>query len=232
MKKKKVVQVLNALICDFLQAKGYEQYQKGNEIGWINRQSKGDLYFFDLGLIPAGGLNSGIFKLEPSLTVSIKEVEDIYRLVTTNKYLNNEISFRTFAFNLSSLDAFPDGIIRGIGHPRYNWIIDREENISSVEKKLRTSLEEIAFPWIEENASVPKVDELFNENLKSYIIYSPSNPDRAMRGIIAGKLVGRSNLKEVIFLYDNLLRKCAENIQREYNALKTLLPKIEQKYFI
>ncbi|MCO5238370.1 MAG: hypothetical protein M9933_19095 [Chitinophagaceae bacterium] len=231
MQKKEAVRILNELISDLLTKEGYNPFQRGNEIGWINRRQTGDISFIDFGYIPAGSLNSGVFRLDPSITVSIKEIENIYKMVTTNKYLNDEIDFRTVFFKLINLEAFKDGIIKKAEHPYYRWLIDSEESIKIVEKQIRKIIEEIALPWININANVPMIDKLFNENLKSLIIYSPSNPDRAMRGIIAGKLVGRSDLEKIIKIYDKIIERCSQNIQTEYDALKRVLPSIEPRYF-
>lgn len=227
MTKKQYIKIFDNYLSDKFALNNFVPYQNPNEAGYICRIKNGDVYFMGLGYYSWWNEITGkrdAFRIDPYVVISISEIEKEYKKITVNKFLKHEIDYRTITTNAASIIAFPDGIIKGVGHNRLDWLIQQESDVTIVAEKVWDCFKEVILPYIQFNASVIGIDYLFNNNLDKFIIHDKMY--RPTKGIIAAKLVGRKNISELIQYYDMEIKDWSDATQQEYIKLKDILPTI------
>jgi len=232
MKKKDAVANLNYQVKDFFELHGFKSYETPYETGWIKEIENGDVYFIGLGYVPRISINTGkkeSYQIEPELTICIDEIEQHYKKISLNESLKYVIDYRTLSARLGLLKGYPTGIINSSEHYFCNWVAHDIEDFKNIGLQVVDIVKQVALPYIEKNANVFAVDKLINENLTEQIVHIGTLPNRAIRGLIAARLVGRKNLADIMRYYDVIMNEATPNLQAEYKAIKSTLHSIRQK---
>lgn len=118
-----------------------------------------------------------------------------------------EISSR--GLKLNDLKTIGNSIAEIIANPTGEYLNRHNElkiffdelNPDATANALLKYFEGVALPYIERFANWQSLDEIFNTNLDKWLVHCSSNPDRNIRGIIIAKMLGKSNISELVMLH-------------------------------
>lgn len=226
MKKTEAIKTLNATVETFFKEKGFKPYKCDTEIGWI-KKNESDLIFIDFGYVrmihPETGRRES-YNINPSITISNNKIEEHYRRVTVNSSLKDPIEFRTVCVKVAVLENCKDGFFTK-EHNNYDWEIDNENAIERIAPLLIDKIDTFGLPIYQKLKTVEQIDRVYNNlnTLDKPLIYPLLIPMRAIKGIIAAKIVNNNNLNYLISYYEKEISNWNEMYRKEFYNLKEYL---------
>ena len=226
MNKTEVINNLNIAVNSFFSKHNFKPYKYDSEIGWIQK-NENDLLFIDfnyIGLIHPDTGRRESYNINPIITISNNEIEKHYKNITNNSYLKDPIEFRTVCVKVAVLENCKDGFFTG-PHYNYVWEINYQSDVAKISSLLIDKIENVVLPNYEKLKTVEQIDKLYNDinTLDKSLIYLFGIPPRAIKGIIAAKLVDNKNVSLLIDYYSKDVLKWNEMYQKEFHNLKEYL---------
>lgn len=225
MKKQDVIKLFDLYLKESLFKWGYKPFANKYEAGYINLRPNGDVYFLGMGYHSWWNEITGkrdAYRIEPYLVICLQEIENIIKQVTNVKNIDSPIGFRTFNFNIASAIAFPDGIIKGVGHNTFDWKVFENEDVLRISSEIELLFENILPQVINNLNTIEKAERICNHNIDAQLLYTISTPDRCLRGIIAAQIL-KKDTSMLIKYYDSISNNWSESAKNEYAKLKILV---------
>lgn len=173
-------------------------------------------YIFNM-LLTAWNLS---YSLSIRLWISQKQIEDIYESIVGKSH---GLTFGEE--HIERIYYSPDGreIVKGDGLGI--WLVNDEDVYNSTET-LKTYYYKIAKPYFNKFTTLEAIDDFINN---PPFEYSPAYvgaflDDRCMKGLIAAKLVNNPNYKQLVGIYDELIKETeSEESINNYRKVKSFL---------
>lgn len=107
------------------------------------------------------------------------------------------------------------------------YLITKEEDVPIVVEEMAEDIRKYFIPYIEQNNSVERANELLNYNPTEHpSVHHLTYPDRIMMGLIAAKLTHNPEYDRLVSIYDPEMEEVADDAKREYAKLKALLSRM------
>lgn len=222
MRKTEAINGLNAAVKTYFNKNGFKPYKYGVGIGWI-KENENDLVFIDFGYIgmihPKTGRRES-YNINPCITISNYDIENHYKKICENSSLKDPIEFRTVCVKLADLENCKDGFFSE-KHNNYDWEIDYVGAIEKIAPSLIDKIDNFGLPIYEKLKTVEQINNLYNnlDSLEIPLIYPLLIPNRAIKGIIAAKLVNNKDLNYLIDYYNKDVSNWPDMFQVEFNNL-------------
>lgn len=160
------------------------------------------------------------YSLSIRLWISQKQIEDIYESIVGKSH---GLTFGEE--HIERIYYSPDGreIVKGDGLGI--WLVNDEDVYNSTET-LKTYYYKIAKPYFNKFTTLEAIDDFINN---PPFEYSPAYvgaflDDRCMKGLIAAKLVNNPNFKQLVGIYDELIKETeSEESINNYRKVKSFL---------